>query len=273
MKSPRWVLGAATMLSLALLSVPFQVHAQGVTTGAISGTVISGSAPVEGARIEVRNVSSGARTAAVTRADGRYYVQALEVGGPYTVSVRRIGFAPQDQANLRVGLNQNVVVDFNLTQQATQLSGVTVTSTRENAILSPSHKGVSTLITDSSITRLPTLNRNFTDFVALTPQISTKGPGSSGGGANNRFNAIQIDGSVANDLFGLGSTGQPGGQAGAKQIPLTAVKEYQVVLSPYDVRQGNFTGALINAVTKSGTNEFHGEIFGTYRDEQTERDV
>jgi hypothetical protein len=275
MKSPRWIVNVATMLSLALFSLasPSRLAAQGVTTGAISGTVLNGAQPLEGAQVEVRNVSSGARTGSVSRADGRYYVQGLEVGGPYTVSVRRIGFAPQERAGLRVGLNQNVIVDFNLTQQATQLSGVTVTSTRENAILSPSHKGVSTVITDSSITRLPTLNRNFTDFVQLTPQISTKGPGNSGGGVNNRFNAIQIDGSVANDLFGLGSTGQPGGQANAKQVPLSAVKEYQVVLSPYDIRQGNFTGALINAVTKSGTNEFHGEIFGTYRNEQMERDV
>lgn len=273
MKSLRWVLGVATMLSLALCFPSSRLAAQGVTTGAISGTVTSGSQPLEGARVEVRNVASGSRTGTVSRSDGRYYVQGLEVGGPYTVSIRRIGYAPQERTGLRVGLAQNVVVDFNLVQQATQLSGVNVTSTRENAILSPSHKGVSTLITDSSITRLPTLNRNFTDFVALTPQISTKGPGSSGGGANNRFNAIQIDGSVANDLFGLGSTGQPGGQANAKQIPLSAVKEYQVVLSPYDIRQGNFTGALINAVTKSGTNELHGEVFGTLRNEQMERDV
>ena len=122
-----------------------------------------------------------------------------------------------------------------------------------------------TTITDSVIARSPTLNRNFTDFVALSPQISTKGPGNSGGGQNNRFNGIQIDGSVANDLFGLSSTGQPGGQAGAKQIPLEAVKEYQVLLSPFDIRQGNFTGALINAVTKSGTNEFHGSAFGVTR--------
>jgi hypothetical protein len=273
MKSPRWFFGAATLLSLALI-LPSRLAAQGVTTGAISGTVTdAGGKAVEGAQVQVLNTSSGARTGAVTRTDGRYYVQGLEVGGPYTVNVRRIGYAPQEKTNLRVGLGQNVVVDFTLAQQATQLSGVMVTSTRENAILSPSHKGVSTLITDSSITRLPTLNRNFTDFVTLTPQISTKGPGNSGGGVNNRFNAIQIDGSVASDLFGLGSTGQPGGQANAKQIPLTAVKEYQVVLSPYDVRQGNFTGALINAVTKSGTNELHGEVFGTYRNEQMERDV
>jgi hypothetical protein len=109
--------------------------------------------------------------------------------------------------------------------------------------------------------------------VALSPQISTKGPGNSGGGQNNRFNGIQIDGSVANDLFGLGSTGQPGGQAGAKQISLEAVKEYQVLLSPFDVRQGNFTGALVNAVTKSGSNQLHGSATYANRNEKLERNI
>jgi outer membrane receptor protein involved in Fe transport len=107
----------------------------------------------------------------------------------------------------------------------------------------------------------------------LTPQIGTKGPGNSGGGQNNRFNAIQIDGSVASDLFGLGSTGQPGAQAGAKQISLEAVKEYQVLLSPYDVRQGSFTGFLVNAVTKSGSNELHGSATYATRNERFERNV
>ena len=83
-------------------------------------------------------------------------------------------------------------------------------------MISSSHKGIATTITDSTIARAPTLNRNFTDFLALVPQISTKGPGNSGGGQNNRFNAIQIDGSVANDLFGLSSTLQPGGQASGR---------------------------------------------------------
>ena len=158
-------------------------------------------------------------------------------------------------------------------QTAVRLTGVEITGTTTGAVISSSHKGIATTITDSTIARLPTLNRNFTDFVNLVPQISTKGPGNSGGGQNNRFNAIQIDGSVANDLFGLSSTLQPGGQAGAKQISLEAIKEYQVLLSPYDVRQGSFTGFLVNAVTKSGSNEFHGS--GTYatRSEKLERNV
>ncbi|MEO8334133.1 MAG: carboxypeptidase regulatory-like domain-containing protein [bacterium] len=259
----------------ALLLIPrSDALAQGVTTGAVSGTVVNdqnqGLADVQ---IRVVNASTGATAGALTRTDGRYFIQGLEVGGPYTVTARRIGFAQQTRPNNYVALGQNVRVDFTMTAQAAQISGVNVIATGADNLISTAHKGAATTISDSTVSRLPTLNRNFTDFVSLTPQISTKGPGSSGGGQNNRFNAIQIDGSVANDLFGLGSTGQPGGQAGAKQVPLEAVKEYQVLLSPYDIRQGNFTGALINAVTKSGTNEFHGSAFGVTRNEKFERDV
>jgi hypothetical protein len=247
--------------------------AQGVTTGAVSGTITNDQGqPVESAQIEILNALTGSRSAALSRSDGRYYVQGLEVGGPYTVTVRRIGFAPRDTTGVRVSLGQNARVDMVMLTQATQLAGVEVMGA-SSAVITSSHKGVSTTITDSAIARLPTLNRNFTDFVALTPQISTKGPGNSGGGQNNRFNGIQIDGSVANDLFGLGSTGQPGGQAGAKQISLEAVKEYQVLLSPFDVRQGNFTGALVNAVTKSGSNDLHGSATYANRSEKLERDV
>ncbi|HJP60433.1 MAG TPA: hypothetical protein VJ865_10550, partial [Gemmatimonadaceae bacterium] len=116
------------------------------------------------------------------------------------------------------------------------------------------------------------LNRNFADFVQLVPQVSTStGVGLSGGGVNLRQNAIQIDGAASGDLFGLGTTGQPGAQANAKSIPLDAVKEYQVLLSPFDVRQGNFGGMLINAVTKSGTNEFHGATYGYTRNQNLTR--
>jgi hypothetical protein len=259
--------------SALLFLIPNSTFAQGVTTGAVSGTVTNDQGqPVESAQIEVVNRATGSRSGTISRSDGRYYVQGLEVGGPYTVTVRRIGFSPRDTSNVFVSLGQNARVDLTLFTQATQLAGVQVLGA-SSAVITSSHKGVATTVTDSAIARLPTLNRNFTDFVALTPQISTKGPGNSGGGQNNRFNGIQIDGSVANDLFGLGSTGQPGGQAGAKQISLEAVKEYQVLLSPFDVRQGNFTGALVNAVTKSGSNELHGSATFANRTEKLERNV
>lgn len=261
-------------VSALLFSVSNPTLAQGVTTGAVSGTVTNDQGqPVESAQIEVVNRATGSRSGGMSRSDGRYYVQGLEVGGPYTVTVRRIGFSARDSSNVFVSLGQNARVDMVMVTQATQLAGVQVTGEASSAVISSSHKGISTTITDSVIARLPTLNRNFTDFVALSPQISTKGPGNSGGGQNNRFNGIQIDGSVANDLFGLGSTGQPGGQAGAKQISIEAVKEYQILLSPFDVRQGNFTGALVNAVTKTGSNELHGSATFANRSEKLERDV
>jgi hypothetical protein len=266
----RFLCAAASAL---LISSASPVFAQGVTTGAVSGTITNNQGQtVESAQIEIVNRATGARTGTISHGDGRYYVQGLEVGGPYSVTVRRIGFAPHDTSNVYVSLGQNARVDLVLATQAIQLAGVQVVGA-SSGVISSSHKGIAMTITDSAIARSPSLTRNFTDFVALSPQISTKGPGNSGGGQNNRFNAIQIDGSVANDLFGLGSTGQPGGQAGAKQISLEAVKEYQVLLSPFDVRQGNFTGALVNAVTKSGSNQLHGSATYASRSEKLERDI
>jgi hypothetical protein len=258
---------------VALLGTANVVHAQ-VSTGGFTGFVTdeTGKA-LTGAQVQVVNRATGARAGTLTNDAGRYYVTALETGGPYTITIRRIGFAQRDTNDLYVSLGQTIRVDLSLNTAVTRLAGVNVIASTTGAIMAQSHTGVETTITDSAIARLPTLNRNFTDFVALTPQVSTKGPGLSGGGQNNRYNAIQIDGAIANDLFGLSSTLQPGGTAGAKQISLEAIKEYQVLLSPYDVREGNFTGFLVNAVTKAGSNEFHST--GTYstRSEKLERNV
>lgn len=264
----------ASALVAALFGGTTTLDAQGITTGAVSGTVTNAQGQaLEGAQVQVLNRSNGSRAGTITRADGRFYVSSLDVGGPYTVTVRRIGFAPVDSNNIYIALGQNYRVDFRLSAQAAQLAGVQVVATTSSAVITSAHKGVATTVTDSAIARLPTLNRNFTDFVSLSPQVSTKGPGNSGAGQNNRFNAIQIDGSVGNDLFGLSSTLQPGGQAGAKQVSLEAVKEYQVLLSPFDVRQGYFSGFLVNAVTKSGSNDFQGTGTYAFRNEKMERDV
>lgn len=255
----------------AVVGVSDIAAAQGVTTGAITGLVTDESGkPVEGAQIQVENKSNGYRASTLTRDNGRYYIQGLEVGGPYTVQVRRLGFAMVSKDGITVALGQATPVDFALKQQVATLAGVEVTATK-GAIISPNKTGVGTTISDTSIARLPSINRDFTDFARAAPQVSTTGNGLSGGGVNNRYNLIQIDGANESDLFGLGANGRPGDQAGAKSISLDAVKEYQVLLSPYDVRQGNFSGLLINAVTKSGTNEFHGSLFGYTRDQDLTR--
>src|SRR5690606_34530783 len=100
----------------------------------------------------------------------------------------------------------------------------------------------------------------------LSPVVGGGGGATSIGQQNNRFNNIQIDGAITQDVFGLGSTGQPGGQAGARSIALDAVEQYQILAAPFDVRQSGFTGGLVNAVTKAGTNEFQGSAYLYYRD-------
>ncbi|MBI5601069.1 MAG: TonB-dependent receptor [Gemmatimonadetes bacterium] len=263
----RAYLGAAVALLFATASASL---AQ-VTTGSVAGRVTDAAgAPVEGAQVQVRSSSTGASRGAMTNADGRYRVPGLEVGAGYSVTVRRIGYTPVTRDNVNISLGQVARVDLAISQAATTLAAVTV-STEIDPVIASSKTGTSSTVSDSALIRLPSLGRNFTDFVALTPQVSNSGPGLSGGGANNRYNSIQIDGSTESDLFGLGSTGQPGGQARGKSIGLESVKQYQVLLSPYDVRYGNFAGALINAVTKSGTNEWKGSGYWYFRDQEMTR--
>jgi outer membrane receptor protein involved in Fe transport len=241
------------------------MHAQ-TTTGTIAGTVtVEQGQPIEDAQVQVLNPQTGFSRGVRTNSAGRYTVPGLEPG-TYSVTVRRIGYTAQTRDGVLVTLGQTTRGDFNLVAQATVLTSVMAIVSRD-PLISPTRTSVSTSVSDTALRRLPSLNRNFTDFVALTPQISTAGPGLSGGGTNNRYNSIQIDGANESDLFGLGSTGQPGGQASGKSIGIESVKEYQVLLAPFDVRQGNFAGALINAVTKSGTNEFHGSLIGATRNQ------
>jgi hypothetical protein len=169
-------------------------------------------------------------------------------------------------------LSQNLTLEFRLQRQTFILATVSVT-TETDPIMSSDRTGAATVISDSALRRLPSLNRTFTDFVILSPEVSDAGPGLSGAGVNNRLNNIQIDGASENDLFGLGDTGQPGGQARGKSIGLESVREYQVLLAPFDVRQGNFSGVLVNAVTRSGTNELYGSAFFSTRSEGLARNV
>ena len=270
MLKTRLFLTVATALTL-VTGASARILAQGVTTGAVTGTVTDPSgAPIEGAQVQLRNSKTGFSAGGISRSNGQYNIQGVEPDASYSLTVRRIGFQPATHDNIRVTLGQATKEDFSLQQQSTVLETVTV-SGATSAVINPTKTGTGTTVSDSALRRLPTLNRNFADFVSLVPQVSTVTGFLSGGGVNVRQNAIQIDGAAAGDLFGLGTTGQPGSQANAKSIPLDAVKEYQVLLSPFDIRQGNFGGLLINAVTRSGTNEFHGSVYGYTRNQNLTR--
>jgi hypothetical protein len=264
----------AVVAALSVTLTPLvAARAQGVTTGAVSGRVLDEAGmPVAGAAISVVNMATGAASRAAAARDGRYLVQGLEVGGPYSVTVRHPGFVSQMRDGQMLTISQNLTLDFRLQRQTIILGTVAVT-TETDPIMSADRTGAATVVSDSALRRLPSLNRTFTDFVVLSPEVSDAGPGLSGAGVNNRLNSIQIDGASENDLFGLGDTGQPGGQARGKSIGLEAVREYQVLLAPYDVRQGNFGGLLVNAVTRGGTNELHGSAFFTTRSEGLGRNI
>jgi hypothetical protein len=197
---------------------------------------------------------------------GRFFVQGLEAGGPYVVEVRQIGFTPQVSLPMTLRLGEPLDIHFVMRRAATGLDTVLVSDAGTLGVT-----GSATLISGSLVHRLPTLNRNFYDFVVLAPQVSSKvgsqRNGISGAGANLRFNNYLING--ADERFVNGNV-SAGANAG-KSIPLDAVKEYQVLVAPYDVRYGDFAGALVNTVTQSGTNQLQGSVYSYWRNDRLAR--
>jgi outer membrane receptor protein involved in Fe transport len=279
MTSLRWTLRVAAALALVLPPFTADAIAQGVTTGAVAGTVTDRNGrPIEGAQVQIQNRATGYSSGALSRANGYYYVQGLEVGGPYTVRIRRLGYEAGERNDVFIRLTQTTRVDVQLQQTAVQLAGVEVRATAEAADFSPSRQGVGTTVVDTLIRRMPSLQRDFTDLVRLTPQVipssSTTGAGPSAAGGYNRLNNFTVDGANQNDRFSLGSTGgRPGGSTGGRIMSLEAVKEVQVALSPTDVRYGNFAGMIVNAVTRNGTNDWTGSAVYTFRTPYMAADV
>jgi hypothetical protein len=278
MSLSRWTLRVATAaLAVVLAPLTTDLAAQGVTTGAVAGTISDRNGrPVEGAQVQVQNRATGYSSGALSRANGYYYVPGLEVGGPYTVRVRRIGYEASERSDVMVRLSQTTRADFQIVPAAVTLERVEVRATAEASDFGPARQGLQTTVVDSLITRMPSLQRDFTDLVRLTPQAVTQtgGQGPSAGGVYNRLNNFTVDGTNQNDRFNLGSSGgRPGGATNGRLVPVDAVKEVQVLLSPTDVRHGNFAGMVVNAVTKSGTNDFTGGATYTFRTPQMAADV
>ncbi len=263
-------------LSLAVLvGGAGAVQAQGVTTAALQGTVTTDGtgAAVEGARLELKSLQTGQSFTTSTRSNGRYSFENVTPGSGYQLTIRAIGYLPQVQQGLALGLGTRLVRDVSLKPSVVQLEEIEVAAQQDNPLLDASRTGPMQVVGDSAIQSLPLQGRNFTDLINSAPQAV----GTSIAGNNNRYNNLQIDGGVNNDLFGLASSGVPGGQSGARAISLEAVSEFQVMVAPYDVRQGNFAGGMVNGITKSGTNQFLGSAFvyrqskslAGYRDDPT----
>ena len=239
--------------------------AQTATTASISGTITDQNGnPLPGATVIAVHKPSGTQYGTTTRLDGKYNFNALRVGGPYEVTISYVGYTKQTHTIDKLSLGQSFSLDVKMAETTIELSGVTVTADR-NAIISESRTGSSQSVSTKQIEEVPTISRSFQNFAKLSPMFS--GQNSSAAGRSNRYNNIQIDGTQYNDLFGLGSSGTPGGQAGTNPISLDAIQEFQVVIAPFDVRLSGFTGGGINAITRSGTNQYHGSVFGYGRNQ------
>lgn len=243
--------------------------AQGVTTATIRGRIVDETgAGVDDADVAVINRSTGSSMRGRSRRDGRYLVAGLEVGGPYSVVVRRIGSTMRTHDGLFLSIGQQLTVDVRLESQPIMLQAVEARASA-NRIFSSARKGTEALISDSAIRRMPIVNRDIYDLVKLVPQMSTWSA-LTAPGANPRVNSIRIDG--VNEQAPTGNT-PSGATLGGKSIPLDAVKEFQVQLSTFDVRHGTFAGANINAVSRSGTNDFQGSAFVYATNERLGRNV
>src|SRR5947209_8797776 len=208
----RFVWSCGVLATIALFLPDRAATAQGVASAAVAGRITDESgAPVPAAQLTLVNGSTGQRYAARSRDDGRYSFENVDVGGPYTLAARALGFEPKTSTPFNLQLGQRFALDLNLKRAAVELAAITVTSS--NPLLSTARTGAQTLISDSALRRLPTLNRAFNDFVNTSPQIvKTPGGGTSITGQNDRFNNIQIDGTSNNDLFALSASNQvPGG--------------------------------------------------------------
>lgn len=249
------------LLFVLLVLAPAAAMAQGTTSASLTGRVTDQAGdPVPGANVVAVHQPSGTQYGAATREDGRYDLRGLRVGGPYTVTAQFIGYQRASRSGLQLTLGQAEVVDFALSEDTAQLGEVEVTA-NENPVLSSSRDGARTSLGREEIDKTPTISRSIADIARLTPQAAGgSGDQTSVAGRNNRYNNIQIDGATLNDVFGLSGTGAPGGQAGAQPISLDAIEAFNVDIAPYDVRYSGFTGGLINAITRSGTNEFSGSL-------------
>jgi hypothetical protein len=249
----RYLMLVAILTSIFSLSVTAQV-----TTSEMVGRVTDEQEkPLPGVTIEAVHQPSGTNYTAVTNDSGRFTIPGMRVGGPYTVRAIQPGFTEQTVNDIQLSLGAAATVNFKLSTAITETVDVQY---EDSAVFSESRTGAATSVSTRQIETLPTISRRISDFTRLTPQA---GGGGTFAGQDNRLNNITVDGSYFNNSFGL--AGQPGDRTGVSPISLDAIEAIQVNISPYDVRQGNFVGAGVNTVTRSGTNTYSGSVYYLFR--------
>ncbi|NER17485.1 TonB-dependent receptor [Spongiivirga citrea] len=249
-------------LLLAFMLVFTAISFAQVTTSNIKGLVLDDqNVPLPSANVLAIHNPTGTKYGAATNFDGRFNLLNLRVGGPYTITISYVGFKTQEYTDVYLTLGKTYNVDATMTSDAAQLDEVVLTGD-QTGTFGNDRTGAETSVGRRELTRLPTISRSTNDFTRLEPTASA----GSFGGRNDQYNNFSLDGAIFNNPFGLDAA-QPGGQTNATPISIEAIEQIQVTTAPYDVTQSGFTGASVNAVTKSGTNQFKGTVYGFFRND------
>jgi hypothetical protein len=246
---------------LLLCIFGFAVSVAQTTTSSIKG-IVKGSANelLPGATVLAVHTPSGTKYSSLSNEDGRFNILNMRIGGPYKIIVSFVGYQNQEYNDVYLDLGKVFSLDVDLTSESQALEEVKVVS--KNKVFQSGRTGAETTIGRRELTALPTISRSAEDFTRLEPTAS----GGSFGGRNDQYNNYSLNGAIFNNPFGLDAA-TPGGQTNAQPISLDAIDQIQVATAPYDVTLSGFTGASVNAVTKSGTNEFHGTAYAFYRNQ------
>ncbi|WP_300377130.1 TonB-dependent receptor [Henriciella sp.] len=260
---------AAAIMASAAIVAPAEAQ---VTTSGVSGSVIDESgAPVANADVIVRDDATGIVRTTTTSSNGQFVLRNLPVGGSYDVSVMATNYQSQEVPGVTLTLGDVSDVDFVLSEGDRTMETVVVTGSSAIAQVAT---GPSTSFNIETLEQAPTINRNITDVLRIDPRVyvdESRGEINpiQCGGKNPRFNSLTLDGVRLNDGFGLNSNGYP---TERQPFPYDAIEQVSVELAPFDVQYGGFTACNINAVTKSGSNEFHGNVFYDYTSDDLQGD-
>ena len=235
-----------------------------LTTSSMAGKVVANGEELIGAVVEAVHTPSGTRYTAVSNEKGMFAINGMRVGGPYEVTVKYIGYETKTFTGVTLELGETYNLNASMSEDAVQLADVVVTA--QATKFTTEKTGASTNITNRQITAMPSVSRSITDYTRLSPY---GGNGMTFGGADGRTANFTVDGANFNNNFGL-SGNLPGG---GNPISIEAIEEMQVVISPYDVRQTNFIGGGVNAITMSGTNTFKGAAYIYHRNENMRGDA
>lgn len=243
--------------------LPTISNAQGLTTGSINGKVTDDQGePLVGANVVAVHEPSGTRYGAAVREGGMFDILNIRIGGPYKVTVSYVGYREFEQGDLYISIGQTVSIDVKLVAETLSAETIEVVAEKDE-VMNAARTGAATYVNPDEVKLMPSIKRSTRDLTRLDPRSDGN---YSFGGRNWLYNNISVDGSYFNNSFGLDDPA-PGGQTNAEPIPFDAVEQVQVSIAPFDVREGGFTGAGINTVTKSGTNQFKGSLYSYFRNE------